>query len=239
MRHGRTHRRRQRRKQQQQHNHHNHHHHNHHHQHGAGTSSRGRPCTDSAWAELRGWCKARGMAKTKLTLAYFPDTFRGMMATRDIGRGEDVIRVPEQLLMTASKVRRHTTHQAAAACGGSALRWTLSEHQSLAYWLCGEAGRRAASEWASYVGSLPRDFGSVPLYALSGEGPSSGVAAGSPEARWVAAHLPQPMRLRLAAQQARLFADWSATAAFLAAAGLAPLRGWRLYVWAWLAVNTR
>ncbi|KAI7825558.1 hypothetical protein BX661DRAFT_39713 [Kickxella alabastrina] len=140
--------------------------------------------------------------------------------------------------MTASKVRRRTTHQA-AACGGSALRWTLSEHQSLVYWLCGEAGRRAASEWASYIGSLPRDFGSVPLYALSGEGPSSSVAAGSPEARWVAAHLPRPMRLRLAAQQARLFADWSATAAFLAAAGLAPLRGWRLYVWAWLAVNTR
>ncbi|KAJ1877454.1 hypothetical protein LPJ66_012101, partial [Kickxella alabastrina] len=230
MRHGRTHRRRHRRKQQQQ---------QQQHQHGAGTNSRGRPCTDGAWTELRGWCKARGMPKTKLTLAYFPDTFRGMMATRAIGRGEDVIRVPEQLLMTASKVRRRTMHQAAAACGASALRWTLSEHQSLVYWLCGEAGRRAASEWASYVGSLPRDFGSVPLYALSGEGPSNGVAAGSPEARWMAAHLPRPMRLKLADQQARLFADWSVTAAFLAAAGLAPLRGWRLYVWAWLAVNTR
>ncbi|KAJ2874403.1 hypothetical protein FB639_004104, partial [Coemansia asiatica] len=128
-------------------------------------SARGRPCTDKTWSDLRSWCKARGMAKTKLTLAYFPGTLRGMMATKGIGAGEDLVRVPESLLVTASKVRRLVTAsmRSAAACsrsGSTHLPWTLSEHQSLTYWLYTESEKPSGSEWCMYIDSLPRDFAS-------------------------------------------------------------------------------
>ncbi|KAJ2719702.1 hypothetical protein GGI07_005058 [Coemansia sp. Benny D115] len=206
-------------------------------------TARGRPCTDQAWTGLREWCKSRGMPKTKLTLAYFPDTFRGMMATRDIGAGEDLIQVPERLLVTASRVRRHTMARAAAAVAptGHGPRWSLTEHQALAYWLLEEAERQAASEWSSYIESLPRDFCSVPLFALAGNVPSDTISSESESAQWIAAHLPHSMRQKVARQQTRLLADWQKTRAFLAEAGLPqpPPEAWRRYVWAWLAVNTR
>ncbi|KAI8320925.1 SET domain-containing protein, partial [Martensiomyces pterosporus] len=178
------------------------------------------------WSGLRDWCKMQGLPKTKLTLAYFPDTFRGMMATRDIDQGEDIIRVPERLLVTASKVRRLTMARAkadsssAAGMGG----WDLSEHQSLAYWVYTEAELGQRSEWHSYISTLPRDFASVPLFV---------------GAKWVLSRLPHSMRQKIAEQQSRLFNDWTHTCASLSAANSRPVTSWRLYVWAWLAVNTR
>ncbi|KAJ1725844.1 hypothetical protein LPJ53_000105 [Coemansia erecta] len=128
------------------------------------------------------------MPKTKITLAYFPDTFRGMMATKDIEAGEP-----------------------------------LSE-----------------SRWCSYIRSIPRDFGTIPLCVLAGNAPCSDIAtAGSESSRWVMAHMPHSMRLRVIEQHERLYKDWSATNTFLETAGMGRLDRWSHYVWAWLAVNTR
>ncbi|KAJ2493009.1 hypothetical protein IWW37_001013 [Coemansia sp. RSA 2050] len=204
----------------------------------------GRPCTDLAWTSFRSWCKEQGLPKTQLTLAYFPATFRGMMATRDIGPGEDVVRVPERLLITASKVKRAMLARAAiAGKAGKAVqsdRWDLSEHQSLAYWVYVEAELQERSEWHSYICSLPRDFASTPLFVLSGKSPSSTIDTDSSGCvQWVIAHLPHPLRQRVSEQQTRLFGDWSLTCSFSAAFGTQPVSNWRLYVWSWLVVSTR
>ncbi|KAJ2444997.1 hypothetical protein GGF42_006136 [Coemansia sp. RSA 2424] len=193
------------------------------------------------WTSLRGWCKEQGMPKTKATLAYFADTFRGMMATRDIGVGEDVVRIPERLLITASKVKRTTLARATSIDSSVHTdRWDLSEHQSLAYWVYVEAELQEQSEWHSYIRSLPRDFASIPLYVLSGSSPSATVdKTSSGCVQWVAAHLPQSLQQRVSEQQAKLFSDWSRTLASSAASRSRPLSDWRLYVWSWLVANTR
>ncbi|KAJ2782452.1 hypothetical protein H4R18_002258 [Coemansia javaensis] len=175
------------------------------------------------------------MPKTKLTLARFAGTVRGMMATRPIGAGEALVCVPDRLLVTASKVR-----QAVLARAGAGAAWRLSEHQALAYWLCAEsAAAPGVSAWSRYVETIPGDFESVPLCALSGASPSDAPSAATPAAQWIAAHLPPSVERRVAEQQARLFGDWAHTRAALAAIGVAPPADWRRYVWAWLAVNTR
>ncbi|KAJ2060441.1 hypothetical protein GGI17_003728 [Coemansia sp. S146] len=201
----------------------------------------GRPCTDLAWTNFRSWCKEQGLSKTKLALAYFSDTFRGMMATRDINQGEDVVRVPEQLLITASKVKQATLARATVA-GGSIKsdRWDLSEHQSLAYWVYVEAELQDRSKWYSYIRSLPRDFASIPLFVLSGNSPSGMVDTTSSDCvQWVVAHLPHSLRQRVSEQQSRLFGDWSHTRASSVVSRSRPVSNWRLYVWSWLVVSTR
>ncbi|KAJ2220464.1 hypothetical protein IWW45_009095 [Coemansia sp. RSA 485] len=192
----------------------------------------GRPCIDKTWSDLRSWCKARGMPKTKLTLAYFPDTFRGMMATKDMGTGEDIVRVPESLLITASKVKR-------LLASDRTIPWTLSEHQSLTCWLYTESEKRARSEWHMYIDSLPRDFASVPLFTLSGTVPASNIAMDTREASWIMGHLPYSVQQKVGEQHERLYRDWVSTCRFLEELGLEALVAWRRYVWAWLAVNTR
>ncbi|KAJ2022391.1 hypothetical protein GGI06_001835 [Coemansia sp. S85] len=200
----------------------------------------GRPCTDLTWTKFRSWCKEQGLPKTRLTLAYFPDTFRGMMATRDIGPGEDVVRIPERLLITASKVKRAMLARAAAGKTTQSDRWDLSEHQSLTYWVYAEAELQARSKWHSYISSLPRDFASIPLFVLSGRSPSGTIDIDSSGCvQWVIAHLPHALRQRVSEQQARLFGDWALTCSFSAAFGLQPVSNWRLYVWSWLVVSTR
>ncbi|KAJ1861100.1 hypothetical protein LPJ73_001122, partial [Coemansia sp. RSA 2703] len=184
------------------------------------------------------------MPKTKLTLAYFPDTFRGMMATKDIEVGEALVSVPENLLITASKVRKLVERRIAAfpneSSGSKGRRWPLSEHQSLAYWLYSESIKQSDSQWYSYIRSIPRDFGTIPLYLLAGNVPCGSIATvGTESSRWVMAHMPHSMKQRAIEQHERLYKDWTATNTFLEAVSMGPLDKWSLYVWAWLAVNTR
>ncbi|KAJ2779044.1 hypothetical protein GGI15_004000 [Coemansia interrupta] len=184
------------------------------------------------------------MPKAKTTLAYFPDTFRGMMATKDIEAGDPLVSVPENLLITASKVRKLVESRIAALSNGFSgsrdRRWPLTEHQSLAYWLYSESAKESESRWCSYIRSIPRSFDTIPLCVLAGNAPCNDIGtAGSESSRWLMAHMPHSMKLRVIEQHERLYRDWTATNAFLKEAGLDPLDRWSHYVWAWLAVNTR
>lgn len=205
-------------------------------------TKRGQPCTDKEWIDLRRWCKQQGLPKTKLTLAYFPETYRGMMATRDIAEGEDLITVPERLLITASKVKECVQTNSGKAYHGS--RWDLSEIQSLVYWVymlvCQKLGSDTTTGWNSYLRSLPKEFNSLPLFVLSGQKPSSDLDTKSTEmTQWVYSHLPRSLLDKVASQQQRLFKDWADTNSSLAFPDSMKLTEWRLYVWAWLVVNTR
>ncbi|ORX67135.1 SET domain-containing protein [Linderina pennispora] len=75
------------------------------------------------------------------------------MATRDIAIGEDIVEIPERLLMTASKVQ-HAGH--------------LSEQQALTLWVYQQYSLGERSPWHAYISTLPQDFDSVPLFQLSG-----------------------------------------------------------------------
>ncbi|KAJ1954138.1 hypothetical protein EC988_002591 [Linderina pennispora] len=176
--------------------------------------SQGTPCQTAEWLALRDWSKQHGLRKHKLTLAYFPKTFRGMMATRDIAIGEDIVEIPERLLMTASKVQ-HAGH--------------LSEQQALTLWVCQQYSLGERSPWHAYISTLPQDFDSVPLFQLSGASPGKLAQTGL----WHV--LPRSVQAKIADQHQRLVEDWRC--AKLVAAD--NLTDWRRFVWAWLAVSTR
>ncbi|KAJ2188601.1 hypothetical protein IW139_004469 [Coemansia sp. RSA 353] len=208
-------------------------------QHELAPNVKGRPSQDKEWVALREWCTAQGMPKSKLTLAYFPDTFRGMMATRNIEADEEMIRVPEHMLMTASKVRREVLARASDNGLAQSSAWRLSEHQALVYWTYDQRSKLGLSVWDTYVNTLPRDFSSVPLYVLSGTEPASSLSVNTDAEKWVAEHLPHSVLLKVTEQQERLFNDWTCTCEVLTKFNIESPVDWRRYVWAWLVVNTR
>ncbi|CAG8754600.1 1635_t:CDS:2, partial [Dentiscutata heterogama] len=59
---------------------------------------------DVKWIIFRDWLKQKGFPKTKLTLAEFNGTGRGMMATKDIVVGEILISVPLRLIITSKSL---------------------------------------------------------------------------------------------------------------------------------------
>ncbi|KAJ2610492.1 hypothetical protein H4S08_003587 [Coemansia sp. RSA 1365] len=202
-------------------------------------ATRGTPSLDHEWTDLRIWCKEHGMPKSKLGLAYFPETFRGMMATKNIEAGEDLIRVPERLLVTASKIRHTLLTCPSRSVTPNCPNRALSEHQALAYWIYSESCLSDRSAWSSYIRSLPRNFESVPLYVLSGERPSNKLSCAADVPRWVARHLPHSVLQRVVKQQRDLFRDWTQTRTILSNIVGPQLTDWRQYVWAWLVVGTR
>ncbi|KAJ2448161.1 hypothetical protein EV183_005574, partial [Coemansia sp. RSA 2336] len=174
------------------------------------------------------------MPKSMLTLAYFPQTFRGMMATRPIKAGDPLIKVPERLLITASKVKRSMLLRGLPS--HSSIQ-TLSEHQLLVYWVYIQNSVHLWAEWAWYVRTLPKSFDSVPLYVLSGKTPSENISLASEFEKWLFDCLPHSVQLKVVEQQQRLYSDWKCTSS-LQGADVMPT-DWRRYVWAWLIVNTR
>ncbi|KAI9502223.1 hypothetical protein BX070DRAFT_253550 [Coemansia spiralis] len=204
----------------------------------------GQVSKEQEWIDLRNWCKACKMPKTKLALAYFPNTFRGMMATRDICREEDVICVPEQLLVTASKAMsrllKYSVNASVNISLADNISRKLSEHQTLTYWLYSESKLGKDSSWRYYIKSLPQSFASVPLFVLSGSRPNDMLSATTDNEKWVLAHITRSVRHKVADQQTRLFSDWTRTSSFVSTTGaICPIDDWRHYVWAWLAVSTR
>lgn len=91
------------------------------------------------------WAKGLGLVLSGLAVAGTPDAGLGLMATRYIGRGELVMRVPHSLLVTGSN----------AQLGGT---------NALAMRLLEERAKGATSHWRPYVNLLPKgDFG-TPLF---------------------------------------------------------------------------
>ncbi|KAI9471616.1 hypothetical protein BX667DRAFT_471796 [Coemansia mojavensis] len=195
---------------------------------------KGKPSSSADWLSLQKWCKAQGMPKSMLTLAYFSQTFRGMMATRHIKAGDPLIKVPERLLITASKVKRSILLRDPQL--RSSIQ-TLTEHQLLVYWVYIQNSAHSWTEWAWYVKTLPKSFDSVPLYVLSGEMPSENILLASDFEKWLFDHLPHSVQLKVIEQQRRLYGDWKCTSSLQGSIVLPT--DWRRYVWAWLIVNTR
>ncbi|KAJ2297004.1 hypothetical protein IWW55_004930, partial [Coemansia sp. RSA 2706] len=151
------------------------------------------------------------------------------MATRNIAAGEELIQIPERLLITASKVRQTTLARQGLSNRPQPTVWSLTEHQALVYWIYARcnAHSQPADSWSMYIKSLPSSFPSVPLYVLAGAEPTAELCANTPAKRWVVDHLPPSVRLRVADQLERLHSDWTCTCTQLVKIGLASLADWR------------
>ncbi|KAI9334990.1 hypothetical protein DFJ73DRAFT_33610 [Zopfochytrium polystomum] len=121
------------------------------------TRSPGRVIVDSGWKDFRGWLRRSGLPRCSLTLAAFPETGRGLMATKNIEAGETLIEIPDGLLITSET--QSPLLPAILFSVESQSHKRLSEHAHLALFLA--VHRRAATVWSPYINSLPQAFPTV------------------------------------------------------------------------------
>lgn len=97
------------------------------------------------------WLEDRNYVQTKLELADFSETGRGMMATETIESGQSIIEIPYSLLFTCQ------TPEVIAA--GNALpkkKGSLNEHQALAIFLA--TVRERGGLYKPYIDVIPSNF---------------------------------------------------------------------------------
>lgn len=121
---------------------------------------------DLVFLRLSQWLREgnRNFSHAQLRPAVFADTGRGLMATRAVQPGEVLVSIPEEVLITSSKVIQdavlwralHKSHIKLKAMDLLAL--FLLYHKFL-----GEK-----SQWKAYLDSLPREY-SVPAYCSQEE----------------------------------------------------------------------
>ncbi|KAJ1478854.1 hypothetical protein T484DRAFT_1903943, partial [Baffinella frigidus] len=119
-----------------------------------------------AEASLLRWAHAKGVKESwPLRPAFCPESnCRGMVATRAIQEGEEVLRIPEELLMSIDTAMRSTQIRALTArAASSGVR--LCERQLLSIHLLEERRRGAHSPWHHFIQTIPRSFDTVENWA--------------------------------------------------------------------------
>ncbi|GJM98828.1 hypothetical protein PR202_ga15870 [Eleusine coracana subsp. coracana] len=108
---------------------------------------------ESALQDFRRWLSSQGAGEGKAYPAAVPEGL-GLVAARDLPRGEVVAEVPKKLWMDADAV---AASDIGRACAGGDLRpWV-----AVALLLLREAARGADSPWAPYLAILPRQTDST------------------------------------------------------------------------------
>lgn len=171
---------------------------------------RGRVVKDEPYVKFFDWLRQHDFPKTKMVLAEFPNTGRGMMATSDIQAGEVIVSVPKAFLMCNETLQKvYGQHP-------------LSMHQLLALHLC-YLKRDPTSWWKPYVDLLPSHFNTMPVQY--------------PPA--LAKHLPYYLKEEVAQQASKLESDYANVNRFIKSRQELGSVGYKEYEWAWLCVNTR
>ncbi|KAL0137058.1 hypothetical protein V8B55DRAFT_1545116 [Mucor lusitanicus] len=158
------------------------------------------------------WLQENDFPKSKLTLANFTNTGRGMMATDDIDAGEVIVSVPRKFLITnESVIKTYGSNHA------------LSSHQLLALHLV-VLKRDKQSWWKAYTDLLPIHFNTMPVKYT----------------QVLVDHLPTALKEEVLQQKENIHSDYLACVAYLKTHpdildSLQP----EDYEWAWLCVNTR
>ncbi|KAJ3006761.1 SET domain-containing protein 4 [Thoreauomyces humboldtii] len=158
------------------------------------------------------WLRENGYQQTLLDLSEFPETGRGMRATRDIAAGELLVSIPVHLLLTGSTP--DVVEVGERICPGARL-W---EHQLLALFLA--CNRHPTSKWAPYISVLPDAFDTI--------------ASMMPLA--VKDAMPRTMREMAGRIEGKMIRDWEGVRAGCERDGSVTFETYR---WAWFAVNTR
>ncbi|KAG0097548.1 SET domain-containing protein 4 [Podila epicladia] len=174
---------------------------------------------DQEYLDFLQWLKDLGCPKTKLTLAEFSNTGRGMMATKDIKAGEVMIQVPERNLVTLKSLQ--STYGPRIARFGK----KINSHMVIALHIALLVQAPEKSGWLPYLRMLPKKFDTMPvrypqeLFDL----------------------LPQNAQAHVNKQKAKIVADYNSVLDFLKSNQdlLSRPLSYEEYEWAWLVVNTR
>ncbi|KAG9072033.1 SET domain-containing protein 4 [Linnemannia hyalina] len=174
---------------------------------------------DQEYLDFLEWLKNMGCPRTKLTLAEFSNTGRGMMATKDIKAGEVIVQVPEQNLVTMKSLQ--STYGARIARFGK----KVNSHMIIALHIALLVQAPERSGWLPYLRLLPKKFDTMPVRY-------------PPDLLEL---LPQNAQVHVKKQKAKIEADYNITLDFLQSNAdllTRPLQ-YEEYEWAWLVVNTR
>ncbi|KAF8932155.1 SET domain-containing protein 4 [Haplosporangium gracile] len=174
---------------------------------------------DQEYLDFLEWLKNMGCPRTKLTLAEFSNTGRGMMATKDIKAGEVIVQVPERNLVTMKSLQ--STYGARIARFGK----KVNSHMIIALHIALLVQAPERSGWLPYLRMLPKKFDTMPVRY-------------PPELLEL---LPQNAQVHVKKQKAKIEADYNITLDFLQSNAdllTRPLQ-YEEYEWAWLVVNTR
>ncbi|KAF9578171.1 SET domain-containing protein 4, partial [Lunasporangiospora selenospora] len=174
---------------------------------------------DQEYKEFLAWLKSMGCPKTKLTLAEFSNTGRGMMATKDIKAGEVIIEVPERNLVTLKSLQ--------ANYGARIKRFgkPINSHMIIALHIALLLQAPEKSGWFPYLRMLPKKFDTMPVrYPLD-----------------QFELLPQSAQAHVKKQKAKIVSDYNCTVDFLKSNNdlLTHPLTYDEYELAWLVVNTR
>ncbi|KAG0285241.1 SET domain-containing protein 4, partial [Dissophora globulifera] len=148
---------------------------------------------DKEYLDFQDWLKKMGCPKTKLTLAEFSNTGRGMMATKDIKAGEVIVQVPESNLVTMKTLQ--STYGARIARFGN----KVNSHMIIALHMALLIQSPEKSGWLPYLRLLPKKFETMPVRY-------------PPELLEL---LPENAQAHVRKQKAKIMADYKLTMEFL------------------------
>ncbi|ORX46330.1 SET domain-containing protein [Hesseltinella vesiculosa] len=176
-------------------------------------SAKGTVVNDARHENFLKWLKKHDFPGTKLRLATFKDTGRGMMATDDIATGEVLVQVPKRLLISSNQLQTvYGDH-------------SLSPHQLLAAHLI-LLRSEVNSWWKPYLDLLPNHFKTLPVNFSEEH----------------SALLPPSLADEILQQKRKIQDDFDAVLAFFKGRqdiSLIATVTLDMFKWAWLCVNTR
>ncbi|CAO3656911.1 unnamed protein product [Mucor hiemalis] len=167
---------------------------------------------DKKYIKFKTWLEENNFPDSKLTLANFTNTGRGMMATSDIEAGEVIVSVPKNFLITNESLSKvYGSHH------------SLNSHQLLALHLV-MLIRDKQSWWKSYIDLLPIHFNTMPVKYT----------------QILIDHLPTALKEEIIQQKENINTDFLACSKYLKTRSgeFEPISK-EEYEWAWLCVNTR
>ncbi|KAI8057999.1 hypothetical protein BDF22DRAFT_663254 [Syncephalis plumigaleata] len=179
----------------------------------------GRVTNDNEWLAFRAWLQATRPPRMYLTMAEFSSTGRGMMATRDIMPGDNLVEIPKQLLITSDSLRSYYC-DALSRC-----KTPPKTHALMAYHLAVETSihGRSSRQWP-YLAVLPRDFNTLPICY-----PNS-----------LQRLLPSSVQDMIRQQQTAIDESYSQLCQDMLSNNHALIKPTKeVYQWGWLNVNTR
>lgn len=188
--------------------------------------SRCAPRDESVNPDLVSWMVENGFEQhTKLCLWEFPETGRGVMTQQKLSAGDTFLRIPTRLLITTETALSGTLHHFLARHHRE-----LAPIEVLTVFLMSEKLRGCDSEWHFFIDSLPAAF-TTPVFLGTK----------------LLASLPDAMRRKADIQVSRIRSTFLRLQTLLGncaasdgtLSSLCENFSWKLFVWAWTAVNTR
>ncbi|KAG2221443.1 hypothetical protein INT45_005248 [Circinella minor] len=166
---------------------------------------RGKVVRDKTYDKFIDWLRQHNFPKTKMVLAEFPETGRGMMATGDIEPGEIIVSVPKKFLICNETLQKEYGQH------------PLTMHQLLALHIC-FLKRDSNSWWKPYIDLLPSHFNTMPVKYP----------------KILADRLPTSLKGEVSQQMKRLESDYTTASRFLKSRNKNEFITYKEYEWAWL-----